>query len=132
MFSLPALERQLVLYISTEKFAQPFDLGSIPVISKEESDAQLLRALTEPTPGPLAAERKTSAQSSVPSEPAPQKYAQALSQVPEFKEFGAVLKSSVKPVELTEQETEYAVTAVKHIFQEHIVFQVPTSSRASS
>jgi len=79
--------------------------------------------LTEPTPGPITAEKKASAQSSVPSDPAPQKYAQALSQVPEFKEFGAVLKSSVKPIELTEQETEYAVTAVKHIFQEHIVFQ---------
>jgi coatomer subunit gamma len=131
MFALPALEHQLVLYISTEKFTQPFDLGSIPVISKEESDAQSLRALTEPTLGPITAEKKTSTQPSAPSEPTSQKYAHTLSQVPEFKDFGVVLKSSFKPVELTEQETEYAVTAIKHIFQEHIVFQVHSSPRAS-
>jgi coatomer subunit gamma len=131
MFALPALEHQLVLYISTEKFTQPFDLGSIPVISKEESDVQLLRALTELTPGPITPEKKTTAQSSIPLEPTSQKYAQTLCQVPEFKDFGAVLKSSFKPVQLTEQETEYAVTAIKHIFQEHIVFQVPNSRRVS-
>jgi coatomer subunit gamma len=126
MFSLPALERSLVLYISTEKFTQPFDLTTIPVITKEESDAQTLRALTEMTPGPtLVAEKpKAGVEPSAPVESVSQKYAKALSEVPEFKEFGAILKSSLKPVELTEKETEYAVTAVKHIFQEHIVLQV--------
>ena len=126
MFSLPALERSLVLYISSEKFAQPFDLTVIPVITKEESDAQTLRALTEMTPGPtLAAEKpKPGAEPSAPVESVSQKYAKTLSEVPEFKEFGAILKSSLKPAELTEKETEYAVTAVKHIFQEHIVLQV--------
>jgi coatomer subunit gamma len=125
-FSLPTLEHQLVLYISTEKFTQPFDLSSIPVITKEESDAQALRALTEIAPGPtIAAEKpKAAAQPSAPVESASQKYANALREVPEFKDFGAVLKSSLKPNELTEKETEYAVTAVKHIFQEHIVLQV--------
>ena len=43
-------------------------------------------------------------------------------QIPEMKEFGAVLKSS-PVVELTEAETEYHVTVVKHIFKEHIVLQ---------
>lgn len=39
-----------------------------------------------------------------------------------MKEFGSVLKSS--PVtELTEAETEYVVSVVKHIFKEHIVLQ---------
>src|ERR1700694_430768 len=99
MFSLPALEHQLVLYISTEKFTQPFDLSVIPVITKEESDAQALRTLTESTPGPnIAAEKpKTSTQPSAPTESASQKYAKALSEVPEFKEFGTLLKSSLKP-----------------------------------
>ena len=126
MFSLPALEHQLVLYISTEKFTQPFDLTAIPVITKEESDAQALRALTEMTPGPtIAAEKpKAGVEPSAPIESVSQKYAKAISEVPEFKDFGAVLKSSLKPVELTEKETEYAVTAVKHIFSQHIVLQV--------
>jgi len=39
-----------------------------------------------------------------------------------MKEFGSVLKSS-PVVELTESETEYVVTVVKHIFKEHIVLQ---------
>jgi coatomer protein complex subunit gamma len=59
MFSLPILERQLVMYISTEQFAQPFDLNGVPVVTKEESDAQALRALTEmvPAEAPVAAEK---------------------------------------------------------------------------
>ncbi|KAN0085575.1 Coatomer, gamma subunit, appendage, Ig-like subdomain-containing protein [Elaphomyces granulatus] len=42
--------------------------------------------------------------------------------IPELREYGALLKSSA-PVELTESETEYVVSAVKHIFREHIVLQ---------
>ena len=125
MFSLPALEHSLVVYISTENFASPFDLSGIPVITKEESDAQALRALTEMTPLPIVAvAEKPGADASAPVESASQKYAKAISEIPEFKDFGSLLKSS-HPVELTEKETEYAVTAVKHIFQEHIVLQVP-------
>jgi coatomer subunit gamma len=126
MYSLPALERQLVVYISAESFTTPFDLGLIPIITKEEADAQTLRALTEMTPGPtLAAEKpKAAVQPSVSMEANSQKYAKALSEVPEFKDFGPILKSSVKPIELTEKETEYSVTALKHIFPEHIAIQV--------
>lgn len=51
-------------------------------------------------------------------------YAKQLAEVPELASYGSVLKSSSKPVELTESETEYVVTCVKHIFAEHIVFQV--------
>jgi len=43
--------------------------------------------------------------------------------VPELATYGAILNSS-KPVPLTENETEYQVSCVKHIFREHIVFQV--------
>ena len=51
-----------------------------------------------------------------------QKYAQQLASIPELKAYGTVLKSS-SLVELTESETEYVVTAVKHIFKDHIVLQ---------
>ena len=129
MFSLPALEHSLVLYLSAENFTQPFDLSGIPVITKEESDAQALRALTEMTPVPkVAAAEKPGAEPAAPVEPVSQKYAKAISEIPEFKDFGTLLKSSLKPVELTEKETEYVVTAVKHIFQEHIVLQVPPTT----
>jgi coatomer protein complex subunit gamma len=51
-------------------------------------------------------------------------YTAQLQSVPELEPYGPVLRSSTKPVALTESETEYVVTAVKHIFKEHIVFQV--------
>jgi coatomer protein complex subunit gamma len=51
-------------------------------------------------------------------------YAKQLSEVPELASYGPVLKSSSKPVELTESETEYVVTVVKHVFKDHVVFQV--------
>ena len=50
-------------------------------------------------------------------------YASQLAHVPEFGSYGPVLNSSTKLVPLTESETEYFVTCVKHIFKEHIVFQ---------
>jgi len=43
-------------------------------------------------------------------------------QIPELKAHGALLTSS-SPVELTESETEYVVSVVKHIFKEHLVLQ---------
>nr|GEV74904.1 coatomer subunit gamma-2 [Tanacetum cinerariifolium] len=49
-------------------------------------------------------------------------YEKLLSAIPEFSTSGQLFKSSA-PVELTEAETEYAVNVVKHIFDEHVVFQ---------
>lgn len=51
-------------------------------------------------------------------------YVQQLAEITHFAEYGTVLNSSANPVQLTESETEYQVTCVKHIFKEHIVFQV--------
>jgi coatomer subunit gamma len=38
MFSLPVLEHQLVMYVTSEKdaFAQPFDMSKIPVVTREQ------------------------------------------------------------------------------------------------
>ena len=44
--------------------------------------------------------------------------------IPQFSKLGALFRSSPKPVELTESETEYVVNCVKHVFNDHIVFQV--------
>ena len=44
--------------------------------------------------------------------------------MPEFADLGPLFKSSDRPVELTESETEYVVRCVKHTFNKHIVFQV--------
>jgi coatomer protein complex subunit gamma len=50
-------------------------------------------------------------------------YLQQLAEVPEFSSYGAVLHSG-KPTQLTENETEYQVVCVKHLFKTHLVFQV--------
>lgn len=46
-----------------------------------------------------------------------------LAAIPEFVTLGPLFKSS-EPVQLTEAETEYFVRCVKHVFTNHIVFQV--------
>lgn len=110
-------------------FETPFDISSIPVVTKEQADAEdRSKKLTTATPTikpPKAGPTKqapSGAEATATASAAAQKYAQQLLQIPEFKAYGSVLKSS-PVVELTEAETEYVVTAVKHIFKEHIVLQ---------
>lgn len=50
------------------------------------------------------------------------RYAELLAEIPELANLGALFKSTA-PVQLTELETEYNVSCVKHIFPDHIVFQ---------
>ncbi|KAK1782781.1 coatomer, gamma subunit [Copromyces sp. CBS 386.78] len=132
MFSLPFFEHQLVTYVTSDDrstFEVPFDISKIPVVTREQADAEdRTKKLTATTPslkppkvGPTKA-APTSAEAAASASAAAQKYAQELMQIPEMAEFGAVLKSS-PAVELTEAETEYVVGVVKHIFKEHIVLQ---------
>jgi coatomer subunit gamma len=131
MFSLPYFEHQLVMYLATEDkstFETPFDIANIPIVTREQADAEdRTKKLTATTPSlkpPKVGPAKMLSSSDVAASAAAaaQKYAQELMQIPEMKEFGSVLKSS-SVVELTEAETEYHVSVVKHIFKEHIVLQ---------
>ncbi|KAL1959857.1 hypothetical protein VTO42DRAFT_1002 [Malbranchea cinnamomea] len=133
MFSLSTFEHQLVMYVtSTDKstFATAFDISTIPVVSQEEALAEeRTKKLTTATPtlkapatGPTKAQANGAADGAISAAAVTQKYAEQLTRIPELKEYGTLLKSSV-PVELTESETEYVVSAVKHIFKEHIVLQ---------
>jgi len=76
--------------------------------------------------GLSAVNSATSAGESGLDAPPPKKkedeYAEQLYQIPQFANLGALFKS-VRPVPLTESETEYLVSCVKHIFQDHIVLQ---------
>jgi coatomer subunit gamma len=51
-----------------------------------------------------------------------EQHAQRLAQIPEFATFGALHKSS-RSVALTEEETEYRVEVVKHVFKAHMVLE---------
>ncbi|GFF49622.1 probable coatomer subunit gamma [Aspergillus udagawae] len=131
MFSLSTFEHQLVMYVtssSKDTFAAAFDISTVPVVTQEQALAEeRTKKLTTATPtlkAPSAGPPKGKANgvAEAATAAATQKYAEQLMQIPELKAYGTLLKSSV-PVELTESETEYVVTAVKHVFKEHIVVQ---------
>ncbi|KXT08001.1 hypothetical protein AC579_5167 [Pseudocercospora musae] len=132
MFSLPVLEDQLAHYVnggSAEAFANPFDFSSVPIVSREQSLAEdRQKKLTTATPtlkAPTVGPKKTDASAAQVAETASaatQKYASQLQAIPEFSSYGGVLKSS-PVIDLTESETEYVVSAVKHLFKEHVVLQ---------
>ena len=114
-----------------ETFATAFDLSSIPVVSHEQAFAEeRTKKLTSATPtlkapstGPKKGPQVNGTIDKTESLlAAAQKHSQALQQIPELKAHGALLRSSA-PVELTESETEYVVSVIKHIFKEHIVLQ---------
>lgn len=132
MFSLPYFEHQLVMYVTSDDkstFDTSFDISSIPVVTREQADAEdRTKKLTATTPSlkpPKTGPTKTAstgAEAQATAAAAQQKYSQELLAIPELKEFGAVLKSS-PVVELTEAETEYVVSVVKHLFKEYVVLQ---------
>ncbi|KAI9903592.1 hypothetical protein N3K66_000121 [Trichothecium roseum] len=132
MFSLPSFEHQLVMYVTSEDstaFNAPFDISKIPVVTREQADAEdRTKKLTATAPtlkAPKVGPTKTAtsgADAAASASAQSQRYAQELQSIEHINAFGSVLKSS-PIVELTEAETEYVVTLVKHIFKEHIVLQ---------
>ncbi|CAH7667178.1 adaptin N terminal region-domain-containing protein [Phakopsora pachyrhizi] len=130
--SLSVLEAKLVSYVSQpDTMKTPFEVNSIPRISKDQARQEALRSRHEassdliiPNEGGKAAEKSAaSVDPMINAAETQSAYATQLSSVPEFSSYGSVLKSSTKPVPLTEHETEYVVSVVKHVFSEHIVFQ---------
>lgn len=111
-------------------FATAFDMSSVPVVSHEQALAEeRTKKLTSATPtlkapstGPKKQQANGTADKAAAAVAAAQKHAQALLQIPELKAHGPLLSSS-QSVELTESETEYVVTAIKHIYKDHIVIQ---------
>ncbi|KAG0352506.1 coatomer subunit gamma [Podila minutissima] len=135
-YALAYLERQLLAYVSNPEAADaPFDLTSVPKISRQEEQergAQEQSAVAQSLGGGSISPPTSSSNGGAGSRPsattAPSLdqqaiYAQKLAEVPEFTSFGPLFKSSAKPVELTEAETEYVVSCIKHVFAHHVVFQ---------
>ncbi|KAL1927483.1 hypothetical protein VTP01DRAFT_3720 [Rhizomucor pusillus] len=137
-YALPTLERQLVDYVNKPLGNdQEFDLSSVPVISKAQEEEERRRLRTQDisaspmlkTPSTHKAHSPAAPSTPTPGAPAVSSldqqavYAEQLAAIPEFSDFGPLFKSSNKPIELTESETEYVVHCVKHTFANHIVFQ---------
>ncbi|MCJ1291041.1 coatomer subunit gamma [Xylographa carneopallida] len=133
MFSLATFEHQLVMYVTADDkstFSTAFDISTVPVVTNEQALAEeRTKKLTTATPtlkapstGPKKSQANGTAESAVLASAQNQKYSQQISAIPELKAYGNLLKSS-PVVELTESETEYAVSVVKHIFKDHVVLQ---------
>lgn len=132
VFTLSYFEHQLVMYVTAEDkstFDNPFDISTVPTVTREQADAEdrnkKLTTITPTLKAPKTGPTKTpesGAEAAASASAAAQKYAQQLLHIPEMKSYGAVLKSS-SIVELTESETEYVVSVIKHIFKEHVVLQ---------
>lgn len=141
-YNLLSLESQLSHYVNegSSSNSAAFDPSSVPTITKEESRLSKMRekeqkskgvamATEYGSAGPSEASTSKAASTSVPGAPTGQvgaasAYEDQLKEVPQFANYGKVLKSSEKVTMLTEDETEYTVGAVKHVFKDHVVLQV--------
>ncbi|UZJ50994.1 hypothetical protein CBS101457_000314 [Exobasidium rhododendri] len=141
MFKLAALESSLQTYIEDpSSSAKKFDTSVVPRVTREEQRQEELKVKNEaaskvamasestkagPSTGPgtmggASANGNGHAAGGVSKS---DMYAAELAKLPKMNGYGALLKSSKSPVELTERETEYVVSAVTHVFTDHIVLQ---------
>lgn len=120
-------------------FAAAFDMSKVPIVSHEQALAEeKTKKLTSATPtlkapstGPKKTQANGTAEKAESALATAQKHTEALMQIPELKAHGQLLCSS-SPIELTESETEYVVTAIKHIYQDHIVIQYDIKNTLTS
>ncbi|MCJ1223604.1 coatomer subunit gamma [Toensbergia leucococca] len=108
--------------IHDEEFEAPHTEVHHEQALAEERTKKLTSAtptLKAPSTGPRKAQANGSTDSAATEMAAAQKHAQQLMQIPELKAYRPVLRSS-STVELTESETEYVVSAIKHIYKDHI------------
>ncbi|KXZ54500.1 hypothetical protein GPECTOR_4g565 [Gonium pectorale] len=116
--NLTALEKALSDYLAgpTDK---PFDISVVPKAPPPLRGAAgglgLPSASTTSGGGALPA---TSAARKDPTA----EYAELLRSIPQLAPLGEVFKSC-EPFRLTEEDTEYAVFCIKHVYEGHIVFQ---------
>uniref|UniRef100_A0A061RA30 Coatomer subunit gamma n=1 Tax=Tetraselmis sp. GSL018 TaxID=582737 RepID=A0A061RA30_9CHLO len=96
-------------YYASNPSDEPFDLAVVP---GEVQQPHRPAAKTKGTKAEQAAQKK---------EPVEDLAAKMIG-IPEIAACGKLFKSS-EPQKLTEEETEYIVTCVKHVFESHIVFQ---------
>lgn len=124
LMSMNSLESNLLHYLETSDGSTPFDFNSVPVqsnITKKTSGS--CQSPSMRINASSLQEIMSSASQSGPTKISQQdKYIKELSAISEFNAFGPLFKSS-KRVMLTESETEYVVSCIKHTFRAHVVFQ---------
>ncbi|XP_046840338.1 coatomer subunit gamma-2-like [Xenia sp. Carnegie-2017] len=112
--SVVGLERALNAYVKEAPDA-PFDIKTVPLATASMQEQMVKTSKSSKTEAPSNQPTVVTSRQEV--------YAEQLAAIPEFANLGPLFKSSAKPLELTESETEYVVNCVKHVFNDHIVFQ---------
>ena len=117
--SFEKLERRVKAYISTPgtmaTTASPVSFSALPIVEDVVEDSPVVPesavngADILPSAGVVPKKEKI--------DPAAVVYA-----IPELASLGRVFRTS-SPVPLTENETEYVVTCIKHILPDHVVLQ---------
>lgn len=110
---LPMSIRQLKnsLYAFQMRPEGPLDYQHLPVVNEPVSVQKSVEKVSA-TPA-AATTQQTSTAATALSE---------LYQIPEFATYGTIIRST-KPCKLTEDETEYGVELIKHVFANHVVLQ---------
>ena len=111
--SIKALEKSLCDYTAADPTETPFDISTVPL-----QEAEKPKDTGDPFEDMAIAQSSKADNSSMGTE----EYRTQLAAVTAFEDFGPLFKSSAV-VKLTEAETEYICTCIKHVFAEHIVFQ---------
>lgn len=121
--SFDKLERSIKAYMSIPSAMQdpePITLATLPIVEDTQADIAKAQSIDEGDAAiaGLAPEELNGIEKKKEiADPAAAVYA-----IPELATLGRAFRSST-PVQLTESETEYVVTCVKHIFENHVVLQ---------
>lgn len=117
------LEKRLAEYIEGPT-DEPFDISKVPV---DVAPSLQTAERQQPTSGrdsvTTAGAGAGASGNTAASAAAQNMFASQLEAIPQLSHVGTLFKSAT-PIELTESETEYRVTCIKHIFENHIVFQM--------
>lgn len=132
IYSVSQFENVLTQYLTSNDksaFLQPFDVSIVARVSISQARAEALEQRSQAwlgeKPASTANDTTSDEKQRIERELVQDKakeYAAALASIPEFQKYGPLLKSS-EPVPLTEKEMEYVVSAIKHVFKDHIVVQ---------
>ncbi|KAL6759224.1 adaptin N terminal region-domain-containing protein [Haematococcus lacustris] len=118
--SMVGFEKCLEDYLAAGPTTRPFDLAVVPKRATEQRGLGAGRgglptstsAVTTSGGAAVSALKKATTE----------EYVELLKSVPQLAGLGDVFKSS-EPVRLTEEDTEYTIFAVKHVFEEAVVVQ---------
>lgn len=117
--SVVVLEKTLQEYIASGTTDRPFDLSVVP---KRESKALPGRGVSTPGAAGTASSGGAPAATSALRQATKEEYIELINSIPQLANLGDVFKST-EPQRLTEEDTEYSIFCVKHVFESHLVLQ---------